>query len=52
MTRFDFDVIGDSPRKTLPNVQKPPAQDPAAGQNPPADSQPQKAEKKMQEKAA
>ena len=25
MTSFDFDVIGESPRKDLPNVQKPPA---------------------------
>jgi hypothetical protein len=33
MTRFDFDVIGDTPERPLPNVQKPPAEK-AAGENP------------------
>jgi hypothetical protein len=26
MTSFDFDVISDTPREPLPNVQKPPAE--------------------------
>lgn len=38
MTSFDFDVIGDTPPKPLPNVQKPPAVKPAgekpAGERP------------------
>ncbi|WP_374369762.1 hypothetical protein [Dongia sp.] len=33
MTSFDFDVIGDTPRKPLPNVQKPPAEK-ASGEKP------------------
>lgn len=46
MTSFDFDVIGESPRKALPNVQKPPAPNPAG------EKQPEKAEQKPREKAA
>jgi hypothetical protein len=46
MTSFDFDVIGDSPRKSLPNVQKPPAE------QKPAEKPPEKAAQKPREKAA
>lgn len=46
MTSFDFDVIGESPRKDLPNVQKPPAE------QKPAEKLPEKAEMKAREKAA